>query len=209
MAWAAPRTWVAGETVTRAMLADVFAQLRATGPALVTTAEDLIQGSGVAGTPLQRLAKGADGTALRAGTSLVSWTGAPTGVKVGVADLTDTITAGELDGVQWGSEEATVANPGVASVAVAWLSGTILGASYLYVDCEISLDGGSTWTHQVDNRRQGLGMSRSPLFLFHRRNGTPSGDVQARGWLEGNTGGGIGMSAYNGRIVLIVYPGAS
>jgi len=186
------------------MFADLFGQLRATAPALVTTAEDLIQGSGVSGAPLQRLGKGTDGQALRAGASLLSWGGAPTGIKTAVADLTDTTSAD----AQWGSEEATVTNPGVASVAVAFLSGTI-SAAVAYVDCEISMDGGSTWTHQPDTHQQGQALTRSALVLFHRRTGTPTGDVQARGMLEGYSGGPTAMYAYNGRIVLLVWPGTT
>lgn len=198
-------TWISGETVTRAMFAGVFAQLRATAPALVTTAEDLIQGSGVSGAPLQRLGKGSDGQALRAGASLLSWGAAPTGIKTAVADLTDTNT---VNAAQWGSEEAVVTNPAVASVAVAFLSGTISAAA-AYVDCEISLDGGSTWTHQPDTHLQGQALTRSSLFLFHRRTGTPTGDVQARGMLEGYSGGPTAMYAYDGRIVLLVWPGTT
>lgn len=73
MAWTAPRTWVAAETVTAAMLnAHVRDNLLMTAPSLVSAAGDLVRATGP--NALSRLALGAAGLPLRvndAGTDLL------------------------------------------------------------------------------------------------------------------------------------------
>ncbi len=74
MAWTAPRTWVAGENVTAAIMnAHVRDQFLEVAPAVVTTAGDLLVADG--SQSLKRLAMGAADDTLRvnAGGTDVEW----------------------------------------------------------------------------------------------------------------------------------------
>jgi len=56
MAWATPRDWVAGETITAAKLNTLRDQMNETGPATATAAGDLLVADGA--NSLKRLALG-------------------------------------------------------------------------------------------------------------------------------------------------------
>ena len=193
MTWAAPRTWVAAESVTADVWRGVFGQLRANAPALTVAANDLLVGSGVAGTPLQRLPVGSAGQVLTAGASTVAWDGAPQGAVFDLTTLTD--TAGTASTwVQWGTEECVVANPGVACTALAVLSGS--QASGL-VRVGVSFDGGNTWDYGSEPHSS---LSRVSVMQAHLYAGTPSADVWARAeWYRAVAG------AYDGCLLLVVF----
>lgn len=72
MAWTAPRTWVAGEVLTAALLnTHVRDNLLETGAAKVTTAEDILVATGA--NALKRLAVGTEGQALSVVSGDVAW----------------------------------------------------------------------------------------------------------------------------------------
>jgi len=181
MAWATPRTWVAAETVTAEHWRGVFSQLRANGPALVTTAEDLLSGSGVSGSPLLRLPVGSNGQALQMGAAAAEWASAPVGCQVDVTALTDTTSS---SATQWGTEEAEITPPGGVVDAVAILTGQMATApdgtyDLVTVSVDISFDSGSTWDSYSASVAVAAGGGRSVTWA-HRRTGTPTGTVQAR-----------------------------
>lgn len=70
--WTSPRTWVTGEMVTSSIMnTHLRDNLNETGPALVTTAEDLLVAT--AANDLKRLAKGTDGQVLTMVSGAVAW----------------------------------------------------------------------------------------------------------------------------------------
>ncbi len=66
-----PRTWTAGESVTVAKLDTYATNLNETMPAKVTTAGDMVRGTG-SGT-ITRFAKGTDGQTLRMSGGVPTW----------------------------------------------------------------------------------------------------------------------------------------
>jgi len=72
MAWSTPRTWVTGEVLTAALLnTELRDNLNQTGPALVTTAEDILVASGA--NALKRLAVGSNTQVLTVTAGVIGW----------------------------------------------------------------------------------------------------------------------------------------
>jgi hypothetical protein len=108
--------------------------------------------------------------------------------------LTD-ITSGST-GVytQWGTEEATMANPGVAVKVAAQCSGRVLGstsAGLVTIRVGISLDGGSTWTYGntpiVNHDSSSNDVRRVAVTAMAYVEGTPTGDIQVRAEIQTST----------------------
>lgn len=95
MAWTAPRTWVASETLTAALLnTHVRDNLLETAPAKVTTAGDICYATGA--NAITRLAIGTAGAVLVARSSALAWTSAGITASAGNArhvNISATVTA--------------------------------------------------------------------------------------------------------------------
>jgi len=208
MAWATPRTWVTGESVTKSMWSGVFAQLRATGPGMVGYAEDLLVGTGAADAPIGRLAVGASGKGLKAGASTLAWDTIP---GFGVMDfVTDTgtlyLAKGSMAAVS--TTYASGGSPTVPTTVLGWASASIdntYGTNVYYLRVGISFDGGSTYDYcatceilsQLNTRK---------TTIHHYKTGTPTGEVRVR--LEGYyTGSTSSMTAHDIETGLITMAG--
>lgn len=122
-------------------------------------------------------------------------------------------TASTATFVQWGTEEATLENPGVAVNVMATLTGrststsTTPAASTLTVRVGISFNGGTTWTYgparAYDQKPFGgsTGVFRTPIANECFRTGTPTGQIQARAEFQCNSSTDVTMDG--GYITLV------
>lgn len=200
----------------------------------VTTAEDLLVATG--GTGFKRLGIGGEARALVVSSSAVAWgqlqtngiadaavTNAKLAGSIAESKLVDNVVYG-LDGTtltndgpavsatweQWGTEEATVSDPGAVAVKVkADLTGYVDGQSqvdYALAQCrvQISIDGGSTWSDGVSSHTTVIkdtgSFSRQTVSSHHFVSGTASGDIQARAQLRSSET----TTDYNGGMLTVL-----
>jgi len=198
MAWSWPPSWAVGKLVTAAELNTyVRDNLAEAGPAVVTTAGDLLVGN--AANDLKRLAIGNANDILKVSGSAVAWAAAATqSIWVAVTTLTD--TAMGAGATQWGTEEAVVANPSESVNIMAWVSGySGTGTVNLRVYVQISTDGGSTWSSGLYEDLDNDTSWNINLSGFHCVEATvPTGEIQARVYGQGSA------TFYDGFLVLLV-----
>lgn len=117
------------------------------------------------------------------------------GLKAFSTTLTDDTAAALETWEQWGTEEATAADPGRAVAVLAWGSGwfalnaSTVGAVRGSMRVQISLDGGTTWTEGSRGADHGDRVnadvsSGGSLACYHLASGTPTGQVQVRAQLH-------------------------
>lgn len=214
MAWTAPRTWVAGEAPTAAIMnTHIRDNLNATEAAVLTGAGDLAYAT--AANTLARLAKGTSGQYLQVSSGLPAWASVVSAhplitVSANLTDVTSGYSAGEW--VQWGTEEAAIADPGANCDLFGFLHGTVVNPTPTDVDLpylrlSLSVDGGSTWS-DGDYTACGLyhdgthdGIAEAPGHsIYSWLNQNPSGEIQLRGkFLASDTG----TDFYDGHLLLL------
>ena len=177
----------------------------------MTTAGDLIVGN--AANDVKRLAIGSEGQVLEMAAGAVAWA---TVAEQAFADDDTTLTNLNDPGasyVQWGTEEAVVADPSAQVTVLGFLCGQITFSNVLsgtrtgYVKVEYSLDGGGTWTALEDHAvSQYVGTMGVPTHLLapivYARQVTPTGDIQLRA--SGMDGGSCDVAFSAGHIVGLV-----
>jgi len=109
-------------------------------------------------------------------------------VDVSEQTLTDNTTPDDTDFEQWGTEEATITDPGAAVHITASLMGQVTKnatSAVAWVRVDISFDGGSTWQEGTEFEH-GLssGIPQAPVFIQEYHTGTPTGDIQARAMVK-------------------------
>lgn len=118
----------------------------------------------------------------------------------GLSDTTTFTAAGGFE--QWGTEEVTFTNPGIAVKVKAWLSGRLVNTvdadSTAVVRVGISFDGGSTFTYgsapQVNVGT--AGSARTYVGALHLRDGTPTGSVVIRAEVDVSDADVDGLSGH-------------
>ena len=201
MSWSAPRTWVAGEAPSAAVMnSHIRDNLLASEAATLTTAGDLAYATGA--NALTRLARGTTAQHLKVASGVPVWaTVASTHPLIsGQTSLTD-VTAGYSASTwtQWGTEEAAITDPEVNVDLVGFLHGTVSNAAdpttavTVSLRLSLSVDGGSTWADGT-SRGSGLdvdvtsGKNTIPGSSVHSwLNQNPTAQIQLRGWFYSTT----------------------
>lgn len=124
--------------------------------------------------------------------------------------LTDTTTFTVAGGFeQWGTEEVTFTNPGVAVKVSAWLSGrlsnTVDADTAGVVRLGISFNGGSTFTFgNSPEVNVGTGQGkRHHVGAQHHRTGTPTGSIVIKAEVDVND---ADVDGHSGHIIAIMVP---
>jgi len=194
MAWETPRTnWLTGELVTaNDMNRYVRDALLASGVNQISATDSLIVGSGA--NRVSELTVGSTGTFLVMKNGSPFW-GTPVGYNTktwtAATSLTDSQYGDNTPNYkfdeQWGTEVATVTNPGVKVKLFALVTGccwlTKSTGALAQARIELSVDGGDTWFTKTGYHEMefGTGQGRIPMVaLAASTERTPTGNLQAR-----------------------------
>jgi len=207
MAWTTPRTWVAAEVPTAAILnTHIRDNLAATEAGVATTAGDLVYAS--AANTLARLAKGTSGMFLRVAGGLPAWATSGSSLSVSRVTLTDVATSAVTTWTDWGTEYCSVADPGTASVdIVCWLNGnynTNAATSTQRLRIAVSIDGGSTWSYSPTVRQYLLSTYWIGAFAVYGLTAQdPTGQIRAKAQYYADSSS---CRFYCGALALLVVP---
>lgn len=217
MAWTNPSTWANGDVPTAANFnAQIRDNLNETMPGKASSSGQVFYASGA--KAIAALTIGSSGQYLTASTAgLPSWAALAGGLAVtgsGYTTLTDDVASATATWEQWGTEEATVTNPGGTKQVTAWLRGEIYvnngGATKLCKNkIQISLDGGTSWStgpEKWESPDRTLIDQRNVSCVF-RVSGSVTGDIQARAMLNQANGTAGQIDWRDGALMVEVIPG--